>query len=305
MNKDLPVVDSRLLQSFVAVAELKHFGKAADVVNATQPGVSQHIARLEAILGVHLLERTKRSVELTAAGHVALRHAHVVLSHLRNMREDCLRVASGLGGTVNVGLTASVLYTDIPARIAAFRESNSDVEVVVHVHRGDKLRSLMDSGDIDAAVTTLPLPELTYLAKVATHQAMGVAMRATHRLADRDSVEIADLLDDPFIVVSREQHRRNHDALVARFFQLGAQLKVAAYETSFQSILARVAVGDGVGLVAAGLARDVPAQVRVIQLKDPDLSETPVYASARKDSATELTLRFVNAISESAAPSRQ
>ena len=81
--------------------------------------------------------------------------------------------------------------------------------------------------------------------------------------------------------------------------------QVAAYETSFQSILARVAVGDGVGLVAAGLARDVPAQVRVIQLKDPDLSETPVYASARKDSATELTLRFVNAISESAAPSRQ
>ncbi|MBP7454226.1 MAG: hypothetical protein KA914_15700 [Ottowia sp.] len=87
--------------------------------------------------------------------------------------------------------------------------------------------------------------------------------------------------------------------------EINTQLKVAAYETSFQSILARVAVGDGVGLVAAGLARDVPAQVRVIQLKDPDLSETPVYASARKDSATELTLRFVNAISESAAPSRQ
>ena len=96
MDKELPLIDARLLASFVTVAELRHFGKAAGALHATQPGVSQHIAKLEIVLGVKLIERTRRGVELTPAGAVALRHAHVVLSHLRKMRADSVRVADGL-----------------------------------------------------------------------------------------------------------------------------------------------------------------------------------------------------------------
>ena len=61
------VVDLNLLRTFAAVVKYNHFGKAAEAINATQPGVSQHIARLESQLGVKLLQRTKRSVALTPA----------------------------------------------------------------------------------------------------------------------------------------------------------------------------------------------------------------------------------------------
>ena len=296
VNKDIPWVDTRLLASFVAVAEFKHFGKAAEAVHATQPGVSQHIAKLEAELGVRLINRTKRSVELTPAGEIALRHAHIALNQLKKMKLDAQGVASGLAGRLHVGLSPSVIHTDLPSRLGAFKSAHPKVDLVVQVYMGERLRSMLDFGEIDAAISTLPLPSSEFTATQVTWQDMGIALRAGHPLAKRSSLTVAELRDQPFIVVPREQHPANHDALIARFHQLKATVKVAAYETSFQNVLARVALGEGVGFVAMCYALDRPWEVRVVKVRDPELGRAPVYVIARREALTPLIERFIAAL---------
>ncbi|WP_017522958.1 LysR family transcriptional regulator [Pusillimonas noertemannii] len=286
----------RLLSTFVAVAELKHFGLAADQLHATQPGVSQHIAKLEADLGVKLIERTKRSVELTLAGEVFLTHAKMVLSMLERMKNETQRISQGLQGEVTLGLTPSAINSDIPSRIKEFRRNVPDVNVKLRVHSGVQLKPLLDYGEIDAIITTLPVAEGVYKSTVISQQAMGVAILASHPLARRQHLSIRTLRNEPFIVVPRHEHPKNHDTLIARFRSLGVPLNITAYETSFQNVLARVAIGEGVGIVALGYQSTGPRTVSVLPLRDPDLSWSPIYSIVRADNSQPATARLLEAL---------
>ncbi|MGE4531515.1 MAG: LysR family transcriptional regulator [Acidithiobacillus sp.] len=290
------MINLRFLTSFVAVAEFKHFGLAADHVHATQPGISQHIAKLESEMGVKLIERTKRSVELTLAGEVFLTHAKMVLSMLEKMKSDTQRIAQGLQGEVTLGLTSSAINSDIPARIREFRHTVPDVSVNLKVHNGLQLKSLLDYGEIDALITTLPATEGAYQSDVISQQTMGIAILTSHPLAQRQYLTIRALRNEPFIVVPRHEHPQNHDTLIARFRSLGAKLNIAAYETTFQNVLARVAIGEGVGVVALGYQSAGPKTVTVLPLKDPDLSLSPIYSIVRADNPQPATARLLEAL---------
>ena len=290
------MINLRLLATFVAVAELKHFGLAADQLHATQPGVSQHIAKLESELGVKLIERTKRSVELTLAGEVFLTHAKMVLSMLDRMKSETQRIAQGLQGEVTLGLSPSAINSDIPSRIQQFRRSVPGVRVNLKVHSGLQLKPLLDYGEIDAIITTLPATESIYQSAIISQQAMGVAILASHPLARRQHLTIRALRNEPFIVVPRHEHPKNHDTLIARFRSLGAQLNIAAYETTFQNVLARVAIGEGVGIVALGYQSAGPKTVSVLPLRDPELSTSPIYSIVRTDNPQPATARLLEVL---------
>lgn len=292
--------DVRLVDTFVALATYRHFGKAAAALNATQPGVSQHVARLERQLGVELFARSRRSVELTPAGLTFLEHTRRLLPLLRKMEEDTRRVAAGLMGRVTLGLSSSVIYSDVPARISAFTQAAPGLDLGLQVHGGDDLKRLLDWGEIDAIISTLALSADEYWSVEVSVQPMGVALPASHPLAIRSRLTLDMMVDEAFIVVPREQHPTNNDALISRFRDLGAQLRVAAYDTSFPNVLARVAVGQGVALVAMGYQGDHNSAVRVIALDDPLLATTPIYAVARRDNLASPTRRLIEGLCESA-----
>lgn len=277
------MIDFRLLKSFVYVARFKHFGKAAEALNVTQPGVSQHITKIEELLGYKLIERTKRSVILTPAGESLLANGELILSIMNRMKEEGRRVSQGLLGRITLGMSSSVIYTDIPQKISKFKENTPGVEMRFRVQGGDQLRALLEVGEIDAAITTLPVHESKYKAVVVGHQNMAIAINCKHRLADKKSLTIAALRDEPFIVVPREQHPTNHDLLIAKFRAMGAELNITAYETAFPNVIARVSMGEGVGFVAAGYSRERYEAVNIVPLNDTDLSVTPIFAVARKD----------------------
>lgn len=289
--------DVRLLASFVAVARLRHFGKAALAVHATQPGISQHVARLERQLGFALLVRSKRSVELTAAGDTFLRYAERVIALCTRMEEESRRVAHGLLGRISLGLSSSVIYSDLPSHIAAFKEAMPDVRVQLRVQSGDQLQSLLDFGEIDVALTTLPIEGSDYRSTVVSSQPVGVAIRIGHPLASRRRVTISALRNEPFIVVPRERHPEIYDALISRLHSVGAALQVAAHEISFQNVLARVAIGEGVALVPLGFRVEHADAVRVVPLQDPELSRMKIRFVHRVDGETAVTARLLRMLS--------
>src|SRR5215510_2397522 len=112
----------RQLLSFRAVADEGSFHGAADALDYTQSAVSQHVMALEAALGVRLFDRSRgrRTVELTEAGRLLLRHVETITDRLQAARADLLAYAAGETGSVRIGVYQSVGTRILPAIIGRF-----------------------------------------------------------------------------------------------------------------------------------------------------------------------------------------
>jgi DNA-binding transcriptional LysR family regulator len=214
------------------------------------------------------------------------------------MREEGQQIANGFLGQLRLGLSSSIIYSDIPGRISVFKRANPKIEVRFTVHGADFLRGLLDRRELDAAITTLPIPLPEYQTLVVSRQKMGVALSRTHPLAKRRYVTLEDLRDDLFIVVPREFDPHGHDTLVAKMRSLGATLRIAAYETPSFNALARVSVGEGVALLPLGYQRDKHDSVHVVRLKDLELGTTSIYVTARTDNIRQTTERLLLALAK-------
>ena len=115
-------MELRHLRYFVAVAEQRHFGRAAELLHMAQPPLSQQIRQLEAELGVTLLTRTTRRVDLTAAGAAYLVRAREILAAVDAAGEEAARIASGSSGRLVVGCVGSATYSLLPALARRLRE---------------------------------------------------------------------------------------------------------------------------------------------------------------------------------------
>ena len=115
-------MELRHLRYFLAVAEELHFGRAAARLHMAQPPLSQQIRQLEEELGVRLLDRNTRRVELTDAGAAYLERVRAVLAEVDQAGEEARRVAAGLQGRLVVGCVGSATYSLLPALARTVRE---------------------------------------------------------------------------------------------------------------------------------------------------------------------------------------
>ena len=172
-------VSLRQLLSFRAVADEGSFHGAADALDYTQSAVSQHVMALEAALGVRLFDRARgrRTVELTEAGDLLLRHVVTITDRLQAARADLVAYAAGETGTLRVGVYQSVGTRILPAIIARFTEAWPGVEVrLVEAASDEGLMGMVQPGLLDLTFGVLPLPDGPF-----------------------DGVE---LLSDPFVLVT-------------------------------------------------------------------------------------------------------
>ena len=168
----------RQLLSFRAVAEEGSFHGAADRLDYTQSAVSQHVMALEASLGVRLFERSRgrRTIALTEAGVLLLRHVESITDRLQAARADLMAYAAGETGTLRVGVYQSVGTRILPAIIARFSQAWPNVEVRLTEASSDEgLLELIEPGIIDVSFGALPLPDGPF--------------------------EAVELVDDPFVAV--------------------------------------------------------------------------------------------------------
>src|SRR5436305_7800758 len=108
------VIELRLWRQFAAVAEELHFGRAAQRLSMTQPPLTQAIANLEQLLGVRLFDRTKRSVQLTAAGTALLPEAHELLARARALPSHARAAAHGELGRLRLAFVSTVGFDLLP-----------------------------------------------------------------------------------------------------------------------------------------------------------------------------------------------
>jgi len=159
---NLANVELRHLFSFRAVAQTGSFHGAAALLDYTQSAVSQHVAALEATLGVRLVDRSRgrRTIGVTEAGSLLLRHADAIVARVQAAQADLRAYADGATGVLRVGTYQSVGARVLPATLGRFRVKWPGVEVrLIETNSDDGLLDLVESGDLDLSFAVYPLSE--------------------------------------------------------------------------------------------------------------------------------------------------
>jgi DNA-binding transcriptional LysR family regulator len=191
-------LDFRALRYFVAVAEELHFTRAAERLYIAQPALSEQIQRLEEELGVELLHRTTRKVELTPAGEEFLARARRILAEADEALAEASRAARGETGAIRVGTGATAGLELVPRVLHEFREARPQVHVELRQIDWEDYSGGLRDGSTDAAFVWLPF-EQGDLGVAALHEEPRVvALEAGHPLAAEGELRMEQLLDEPW-----------------------------------------------------------------------------------------------------------
>src|SRR3954471_19706142 len=144
-----PLIELRLWRQFAAVAEELHFGRAARSLHMTQPPLTQAIAQLERLLTVRLFERSKRSVELTAAGEALLPQARELLARAQALPAHARAAAGGAIGRLRIAFVSTVGFSLLPAWLGASRLAPPAGALELIEATGDVQLESLSRGDVD------------------------------------------------------------------------------------------------------------------------------------------------------------
>lgn len=155
-------MELRQLRTFVAVAELRHFARAASLCNLSQPAVSHQIALLEEEVGARLLNRAARRVSLTVAGEVFLEEARRILGAVDRAHERMQEVARGAVGRIRLGATATPGLYLLPPLLARYRSEHESYDLRLEIAPMHDIAERVARNDLDMAIVagTLPSAEL-------------------------------------------------------------------------------------------------------------------------------------------------
>jgi DNA-binding transcriptional LysR family regulator len=150
-------MELRQLRTFVAVAELRHFGRAASLCNLSQPAVSHQIALLEEEVGAKLLNRARR-VSLTVAGDVFLEEARRILGAVDRAHERLQEVARGAVGRIRLGATATPGLYLLPALLATYRSEHESYDLRFEIGSIHAIAEGVARNDLDMGIVAGALP---------------------------------------------------------------------------------------------------------------------------------------------------
>ena len=242
-------MELRHLRYFVAVAEECHFGRAAQRLHIAQPPLSQQIKQLEAELGVQLLTRSTRRVELTPAGAQYLERARSILANVDAARDEAQLVRDGRMGRVTIGFTGSATYELLPGMSRMLRAELPGLELDL---RGELLTPSQVAGLVDGTLDIGFLRPPVQVPEVEVHplrrEPLVVVLPETHAQAGQARVALADLADEPFITYPSQHRSVVHDAVLDACQTAGfTPRSTEVAETS--TLVSFVAAGLGVALV--------------------------------------------------------
>ncbi|HEX2283527.1 MAG TPA: LysR substrate-binding domain-containing protein [Mycobacterium sp.] len=250
------------LSCFIAVAEELHFGRAAERLHMTQPPLSRQIQQLENELGVHLIDRTTRSVTLTPAGIAFLPDARRILQLAEGAALNVKRVPAGDLGTVVIGFTAASAHAVLPRLLDKAREQLPDVKLELReMVSAAQLEGLM-TGELDLGMARPPLKRPGIVSRPLLHEQLIAALPATHPLTDLGrQLTLNDLDGQDLIMYSPVEARYFNELLISTFTIAGATPRYVQYVTQVHTMLVLVRSGLGIALVPASAATLHPDRV--------------------------------------------
>src|SRR3954467_14626858 len=195
---DLKLKDLRYL---VALADAKHFGRAAERSFVSQPTLSAQLKKLEEYLGVQLIERAPKRVALTAAGEEIVERARRILE----ASEEIIELARGHrdppAGRVKLALLPTIGPYLLPHVAAKPRKQLPRLELMLYEYQTDTMLEKLHSGEIDVGILALPVPVDGLDSQVLYREPFTVALPTAHKLSARHTIRIEDLSHETLLLL--------------------------------------------------------------------------------------------------------
>jgi LysR family hydrogen peroxide-inducible transcriptional activator len=261
-----------------AVAETGSFSRAAERCQIAQPSLSQQVLKLEQDLGAKLFDRLGRGVRLTESGRAFMPHARAILDHVDLARASVVSENAGVHGSVTLGAIPTVAPYLVPRYTAAFTKRYPDARLRIVEETTPVLIEGLRNLSIDFALMALPLRHKDLeLLPIRTESLLAVIPEA-HPLASRDSLSLADIRGESFVMLRDGHCFRDLSLSICRSAHVNPNI---AFESGqFSSILGMVAAGIGLSLVPE-MAIERRAGCRYVHLRDSSAVRTIVLASLR------------------------
>ena len=289
-------MDLRHLKYFIAVAEELNIGRAALRLHISQPPLTRQIQQLEEELGVQLLLRTPRGVELTQAGEMFLEESRNIRSLVEHAVEQTKRAGQGKLGRMDIGIFGTGILSAIPKVLNLFRDTHPDVRVVLHtMHKDEQVEALRQKRISVGFNRMLPqLPDIN--TELVMMEPLYLAVNQSHPLSQLSTVSFMELAKHPLVLFPTGGRPNFVDKVMELCRNMG-----------FTPEISQV-VGDaltGIALVAGGFGITVVPE-SAISLKPPGIVYLPFFDSLsakidlsciyRKDDQSAILMAFLAVI---------
>ncbi|WP_440996661.1 LysR substrate-binding domain-containing protein [Arhodomonas sp. SL1] len=288
-------INFRDLRYLVAVADHRHFGRAAAACYVSQPTLSTQIKKLEQYLGVQLVERTNKQVMLTPTGKMIAERARHVLNEVSDIVDTARAAGDPMVGDLRLGLIPTIGPYLLPHLIPPLREAYPRLRPLLYEQQTAELLERLRRGELDAAVMAVPVPGEGLLQASLFHEPFYLAVPEDHPLAEKERLELRDI-ESEHILLLEEGHCLRDQALDV-CNMVGASEDTGFRATSMETLRQMVAAGAGITLLpalAAKAASGLPEGSAVVLRRFDDVRPSREMALYwRKGSAREPTVRAI------------
>ena len=268
----MPMADLKLkdLRYLSTLASTRHFGRAAAACFVSQPTLSAQLRKLEAYLGVHLIERQPRHITLTEAGTAIAARAQQIIA----TSDEIVRLAQGwrdpLAGRLRVATLPTVGPYLLPQIMVQMRKSLPRLNLMLYEYQTGPMLEQLRAGEIDLGILALPVDLDGLGSRALYEEPFLLAVHVSHRLAARRQVRIGELGEDTLLLLEDGHCLRDQALAVCTRSRLHERADFRA--TSLETLRQMVSAGAGVTLLPALACRGAygaAAGLRLLPLVKP------------------------------------
>lgn len=245
-------MELRHLRYFIVLSEELHFSRAAKRLHLSQPPLTRQIRQLEQELGVDLLYRTTRKVDLTDAGHAFANEARQIIARVVHASGVALQANRGVAGELVLGYTPA--RANIVARsVRAFAKLYPNVRIALREMSGQSVQLIRD-GRIDVGFVAMPVEGTGLILETVLSERFVVVMPEKHPLAARQSISIRELAKEPILFFPRYSNPAAYDNVVSLFRARELSMNIALEVENLHMRMELLRVGFGLCVFQSSVA---------------------------------------------------
>jgi LysR family transcriptional regulator, salicylic acid-responsive activator of bsdBCD len=272
-------MDIRQLRYFLAIAEEENITRAAEKLHIAQPPLSQQLKLLEEELGVKLIERSTRKIQLTDVGKKLQQRAEQMVKIMETTVRELKDINEGLQGTLSIGAVPSSGAALLPERIRSFYEKYPGIDFQIWDGDTNRILELLKSGIIEIGIVRAPFNSEVFESICLAREPMIAVSNSLNWPEEQEYIRINELIDKPLIV-----DRRFENGIVKACYQEGFQPKIVCRGDDVRSILLWASTGIGIAIVpkaAIGLILNTSLSYKEINLETIETQTAVIWVKDR------------------------
>ncbi|UYA58976.1 LysR family transcriptional regulator [Pectobacterium colocasium] len=290
-------MELRYLRYFVAVAQARHFTRAAENLGMSQPPLSQQIKKFEQEIGTPLFKRLTRGVEMTEAGQALYEDARRILQLTDSAIARTRSIARGEKGSLNVGFSPSAMFhPTVLALLHRYCKQYPNVQPLPKEESPATLIASLQERNTDIAFLRLPCDLSDEInGEILAEEPMKLVLPAGHALSHKTQVSLSELRQEPLIIFPREVCPGLHDMIIRTCYLSGYGPRPSPFAPQLTATIGMVAAGFGITLVPESLACIKADNVTYHDIGMPEI-HTQVAAIWRKHERSPTIVNMIHLI---------